>query len=401
MKKLTLLLLTGLTVSAIAQNIDENKVNFGYVQLPESPIEKQYSTYNVIVERNYERANEDSLIAYQNKLVAATSIYETNLNVWNEQKRAIQRDYLVKMAGWQKATDLNQTVVKPTDPVYPPKPMLEEVIAPRLHGDITDEAVTNLISIDGYTQGTGGATVSIGINPVSNVAVAFERKVTGTTVKYDYHINYQLPITIKVETPSQGIILNTIIQNNLSSYNMPSYASQYEFDLWWLDNESTFWPEFEKNTRASAMTAVKNLLNEKCGYPVKTRVCEVYTVKSHKDHVYNDLTNAYTAATAGYMSISGSLDHSAASPKLNEAISIWLQMLSESDLSDNKSRINDKVTALLYCNLAEAYCWLNDFDKAYQYLNLAKNSGEGKFRRIADRMTYVIDENQKRFNANK
>tara|TARA_B100000809_G_C15007138_1_gene483638 strand:+ start:436 stop:654 length:219 start_codon:yes stop_codon:yes gene_type:complete len=45
-------------------------------------------------------------------------------------------------------------------------------------------------------------------------------------------------------------------------------------------------------------------------------------------------------------------------------IAIWETALEESNPGDNKSRINKKITALLYVNLAEAYMWMDDFDIA-------------------------------------
>lgn len=400
MKKIVLICLTAASSFCLAQNVTENKVNFGYIQLPENPIDEAYTTYEIILDRAYEKANEDSLLSYQTRLEIASANYEAALNAWKEQEKIKQREYLQQMAAWQKLIDAGQAAQQPLDPVPSPQPIMAVVKDPTLHGDITDEAVSNQITLEGYSKSAGGASITLGVLPISDFSIVNKKTGSGTATKYVYSANYKLPVTIKVETPSQGVILNTIIRNNMQVYNMETYVTPYDFQLWWLDNEDNFWSTFESKVRNMVFAETKKTLNNKCGYPIKTRACEVYTVKKFKDHSYNDLTNAYTAAQQGYMAISGTRDYSGGAAKLNEAIKIWKQVLTESNLADNKSRVNDKVTALAYCNLAEAYCWLNDFDNAMKYVNLAKGTGVNKFKQIAERIENVINNNKKRYNAN-
>lgn len=400
MKKTLLCCFVAVTGISFSQNVTENKVNFGYIQLPENPIDESYTTFEVFVERTYEKANEDSLMAYQTQLEIAAANYEAELTAWRAQEKNQQREYLKQMAVWQKQIDAGQAAQQPIRPNPLPQPVMAEVKDPWLHSDITDEAVTNQISLEGYSKAPGGASITIGVLPISDFSIVNKKSGSGTSTKYAYTANYKLPVTIKVETPSQGVILNTIIRNNVQSYNIETYVTPYDFQLWWLDNEATFWADFEQKVRNTVFAETKKTLNNKCGFPVKTRACEVYTVKKFKDYAYNDLTNAYTAAQQGYMAISGSRDYSGGHAKLREANNIWEQMLTESNLADKKSRVNDKVTALLYCNLAESYCWLNDFNNAMKYVNLAKGAGVNKFKRIAERIENVINNNKKRYNAN-
>lgn len=400
MKKTILFCLTAISALSYAQNVTENKVNFGYIQLPENPIDDSYTTFEVIVERAYEKANEDSLMSYQTRLEIASANYEAQLTAWREQEKIKQRDYLKKMAAWQKLIDAGQAAQQPIKPIPSPQPVMDEVKDPMLHNDITDEAVSNRISLDGFSKAPGGASVTVGVLPISNFTIVNKKTGSGTSTKYVYSANYKLPVTIKVESPSQGVILNTIIRNNIQSYKLETYVTPYDFQLWWLDNEANFWVDFEQKVRNLVFTETSKTLNDKCGFPVKTRACEVYTVKKFKDHSYNDLTNAYSAAQQGYMAISGSKDYSGGHAKLSEANKIWEQMLTESNLSDKKSRVNDKVTALLYCNLAESYCWMNDFTNAMRYVNLAKGAGVNKFKKIAGRIENVINNNKTRYNAN-
>jgi hypothetical protein len=400
MKRVILLCLTVISTISLAQNVTENKLNFSYTQLPLVPISMEYTNYNIVIERNYEKANEDSLMAYQVRLEAATIAYDTEMAAWQAQKKAVFQDYYTKMAVWQKAVNAGTPSQRPIDPIIPIQPTMAVVKDPGLNSDIQDATVNSQINIQGYDMGEGGATITLGINPLSNVAVVMKKSGAAAATKYAYSVNYQLPVNVKVESPAQGVIWQTILSNSVQSYAIKSYASEYEYELWKLDNEETFWADFETKVRAKVLIEVNNQLNSQHGFPVKSHSIEINTVKKHKGHQYNDLTNAYTAASQGYMKVAGALDHGLASQQLNQAITIWKKILTESNVGDNKARVNDKVTALLYCNLADAYCWLNDFNSARTYVNLAKNSGVGKFKRAADGIESIISINETRYKAN-
>ncbi len=399
MKRVLLLMMAGFSTLAISQNVTENKLSFSYTQLPLNPLDKSVSTYKIVVERNFEQANEDSLIAYQARLEAATLAYDAEVLAWQVKKDAVDRDYFTKMAAWQKAVNAATPATKPSDPIIPPAPVMKKVMDPQMHSEIEDSFVSNAINFYGYDQGEGGATVTIGINPISNMQIVMKPSGTGAQTKYNYTIQYRMPVNIKVED-GNGIVWQTILMNNQRNYKINTYASQYEHDLWWIDNKDLYWAKFEKSARQTALAEIQRQLNDQCGFPVKTRSVEIFTVKKFKDHQYNDLVNAYTAATQGYQKVGSELDHSGASTKLNEAIKVWKQALTESNLSDKKSRVNDKVTALLYCNLSEAYLWLNDFDQSESYGNLAKNSGVGKFKRAAAGIDGMRNTNKTRYQAN-
>ncbi|MEZ4922283.1 MAG: hypothetical protein R2780_03855 [Crocinitomicaceae bacterium] len=400
MKRSVLTLFVGIGLFSFGQNVTENKVSFNFIQLPTNPIAKEYSTFTVLVERKYEQANQDSLNAYQLKLDAATNQYQAELAAWKQQKIAIQRDYLQKMAAWQKSSNAGTLTPQPVVPVYPVQPVMADVEYPKMHSDITDGEVQNAVSLAGYSRADGGAYITVGILPLSDLAVNMKTSGEGASLKYNYSANYKLPLELKVETPSQGVILQTIILNNVSSYNMNSYASQYEFDLWWLDNKDQFWLDLEKYARSNAFKVLNETVNDKCGFPVKSSTIEVFTIKKHKKHTYDDLTNAYTIASQGYQMIAQSKDRSKAKGKLNEAITIWKKALTESNVNDNDARINDKGTAMLQCNIAMAYIWLSEFDNAEMFINQALNSTVGKFKRVAEDYRGYLNERKIRWNTN-
>ena len=401
MKKFLLIAAAGMALTASAQNVTENKLSFSYTQLPLLPLDESTTVYNIAVERHFENANEDSLVAYQARLEAAQMKYEAELTAWETKRDVILKDYYTKMSTWQKAVNAGQASQKPVDPIIPERPVMDEVLEPQLHSDIEDSKVDAFFNLQGYDKGEGGAQITVTINPIANVVYGSKTTGSAATTKYQYFVQYKMPVNISVEDPSKGTVWQTILYNNVRTYNINTYTSQYDHDLWLIDNKETFWAKFESDVRNITLKDVNKQLNDNCGFPVYNHSTEIYTVKRHKDHQYNDLVNAYTAAMQGYQLIAQELDHSAAEPKLREAIKIWEAALTESQVNNNKARINDKVTALLYCNIANAQIWLNEYSAAEANLNLAISVNVNKFKRIANGLKGTSERNKKRFNANK
>ncbi len=143
--------------------------------------------------------------------------------------------------------------------------------------------------------------------------------------------------------------------------------------------------------RLASLKAANALINDKCGYPKRTRSTEIYTVKKHKGHDYSDLIDAYTNVKSGYDLLFKDVDRKSAIAKIENGIEIWEDALEETNPFDNKDRVNKKVTALLYANLAEAYMWINDFDAADNYLQKAKIGGVSKYKTFAKRLQRCIE----------
>jgi hypothetical protein len=400
MKKGLLFLLGGLTLVASAQNVTDNKVSFTYIQLPTNPIDSKYTQFEIVVLKSFENSNQDSLNAYQIKLDNVNMQYESAMNVWKEQKKNVDRNYLMQMAAWEKSTNAGTVSPAPASPVYPQQPIKTDLPMPMLHEDLPADQVNNMVSIDGFSKGTGGAKITLDFKGIGNIKIVETKSGSGTTTKYGYKADYTMPVEVKIETPSQGVILNTILMNEVRSYGLKDYPSKYEFQLWYLDNQTQFWSELQKHARGAALTEITNFLNNTCGYPTRTWSTEIYSVKTYKDYNYDDLTQAYTLAKQGYDLIYQTRDRKNGHAKLTEAINIWKKALTESNPADNKSRINDKVTALIFYNIAEAYMWMSNFDESEQYINKAINAGEMKYKTEAKRLQGVLSDQKLRWNAN-
>jgi len=401
MKKVLLslsILIAGVT---FGQKVQDQKVSFKYIQLPSNPITKGISNYNLVTDLSgYVKSNEDSMSVYQNKL----STFEAEFTTWLEDKKRVDKLYLMDLAKWERA--VNATVspaVAPVMPIKPPysnQPIKEEIKLPLLTEDVTEVQTSGAINLEGYTKGEGGAVVTLTIMGFQNASITVKKKGTGAATKYTYSSSCKMPIKVTVEVPGEGIILSETVNDNLQTSVIKAYDNQYEHQVWLIDNYDTFWAQKQKTMLAASLSAVNSLINDKCGYPKRVRSTEIYTVKKHKGHSYSDLIDAYTNVKSGYDMLFKDVDRKSAIVKIEKGIEIWEDALEETNPFDNKDRVNKKVTALLYANLAEAYMWINDFDSADNYLQKAKIGGVSKYKTFAKRLQGVLNGLKARYEAN-
>ena len=107
-----------------------------------------------------------------------------------------------------------------------------------------------------------------------------------------------------------------------------------------------------------------------------------------------------TYAKIGYQGFVNDVDKVNAKENIFKAIEIWEKQLEQSDLSNNKSRINKKSTALLFANLAEAYLWVDQFDKAGLFINKAITLGVFKYKNHCKKLQDKMGNLKLRYQAN-
>lgn len=401
MRKLLLSISLLCGIGGFSQNIADNKVSFDFIQLPTNPIHTDFTTYQIIINKLFENANSDSMATYQARQDAVNATYDAEMVAWTEQKRGVDRQYLTTLASWEKNTLATGTVVpKPEKPAYPPHPLKQDVLPPFLHDDVSDQYAGSKINLQGFSSGGGGALITLDINPISELQIVKTTKGTGAGTQYVYEAQYKMPVTVRVDCPNNGTVFNTMIGAATRKYSIKTFTTTYDYEIWMMDNRDQFWIDLQNSARAIAMNEIDNALNEACGYPLKKRNTEVYSVKKHKDFSYPELNTAYTTASQGYRLIAESRDRSTGIPKLMEAIAIWEGALKESNMSDDKSRVNDKITAMLHYNIAEAYMWMGQFDEAEKYANLAISDGVMKFKGPAKDLKGYNTARKQRWNAN-
>lgn len=380
----TLLLSAG---AVSAQNIGDNKVTFQYIQLPKIKIDDKFNTYELRVEHAYKDANQDSIAMHDMRKQSAMNQYERELVVYRRAKDSIDRVHLKAMADWEVKTNAGtlgadgKPLPQPNQPFYPNPPVLSQVDGPRLHTEYSDEEITNNISLEGFEKGLGGIIINVKVLPIRNIQIFSTKKGSGTSTKYEYRCLYTLPVELTVQTPTQGTLTQTVINEGQQSYSLKSYSSQYEYQLYMMDNKDQFYLDLERAARNNAISSVRNYLNDNFGYVLTGRVAELYTVNRHKNYDYSDVTNAYTKSVQALSLVKNDRDRSGAADMIEDALEMWKSIMQESNTFDRAARINDKISAMIQCNMAELYVWLGEFNDSEMQANLALNSGEGKAKR--------------------
>ncbi|MFT6501328.1 MAG: hypothetical protein ACJASQ_001440 [Crocinitomicaceae bacterium] len=406
MKKilLTATLLLGVSF-AHSQNINDNKVNFKYIQLPLIKIDDQFTNYQILVEHDYNQANIDSLALFQARKDLAVTDFERQIVLYQASRDSLDKIYLGKLATWEKNVNAGllkpdgTQIDKPSPPNYPIQPAYPNVEAPHLHTEFTDANVNQKIALSGFEDGLGGIQITIKLKPIQNISIVKTKKGTGTATKYLYSARYTLPVAVTIASPTQGILLETTMFTSPKTYKMTDQKSQYDHQIYMLDHKDEFYNKLELYARNAALAETNNYLNNQFGYVNKTRSTEIYSVKSFKNYDYTDVTQAYTLAVQALQVVGSDRDRDGAMDQLDGAIDAIKLILEESSLSDKKTRINPKVTAMLQCNLAELLAWQGEYDKAGATVNIAKNSGEGKAKRHCNGVTSFYADQRKRWDV--
>ncbi|MEN8122888.1 MAG: hypothetical protein ABFS35_21290 [Bacteroidota bacterium] len=135
----------------------------------------------------------------------------------------------------------------------------------------------------------------------------------------------------------------------------------------------------EKNADDSGLQLVldevKKYLDDHHAYYYVAKYESVATGKGKK-HDYTELDEAIetyrdAAAEYGVKGVSEGFIN-----KSNECIEVWKSAISEFDANDKKARISKKNIDRFYWNVAVAYLYMNEFDKAVQTLNEAMTVGK-------------------------
>lgn len=406
MKKflLTATLLLGLGI-AHSQNINDNKINFKYIQLPLIKIDDQFTNYQVLVEHDYNQANEDSLMLFQARKDLAVTDFERKIVLYQSFRDSLDKIYLSKLATWEKSVNAGllkpdgTPIDKPFPPNYPMQPAYPNVESPHLHTAFTAESVKQKIALSGFENGLGGIQITIKLLPIQNISIVQTKKGTGTATKYLYSARYALPIAVTLASPTQGVLLETTMFTGAKTYKMSDQKSKYDHQIYMFDHKDEFYNKLELYARKAALTEINNSLNNQFGYVNKSRATEIYSVKSFKNYDYTDVTQAYTLAVQALQKVGADRGRDGAMERLDEAIDAIKLILEESSLSERKTRINPKVTAMLQCNLAELLAWQGEYDKADATVNIAKNSGEGKAKRHCKNLGGFYADQRKRWNV--
>lgn len=373
-----------ISLQVTGQNIDDNFVNFNYTQLPLISVDESLRSYRFEVVTDVEGANMDSTATYQIRLDNAVSIYQKRMDTWLSKMSLIQQQ--------ENATGASQSAN------YPPKPSLELVVKPVQH-TVTTNASAEGIKISGFNEGDNGLLVRYTLLPIKNVKFSYSKKGEAANTKYDYKCSYMLQAKMEVIDPNNTVLFEKMV-GRAKTKGLGKYKSTYDFTKWYMNNRETFYAQIESEGRKAAIAGSGSALDNQFGYINKSRKAEIYSVKKYKDYDYTDVVMAYNQTTEALLKVGNDRDRSGAMDDLEEAREMWLKILEESNLQNKKERINAKISAMIWCNLAEIAVWMADFNEADNQVSKTMNSGIMKAKsHIKGEKSFYADQ-KNRWNAN-
>lgn len=344
---------------AKAQNIDDNFVTFNYTQLPLTSVEESLRSYRFEVVTDVEGANMDSTTTYQIRLDNAVSTYQKRMDTWLSKMSLLQQQ--------ENSSGLSQSMN------YPPKPSLELVLKPVQHPTTTNASAEG-IKISGFSEGENGLLVKYTLLPLKNVKFSYSQKGEAANTKYNYKCSYTLQAKMEVTDPNNTVLFEKIV-GGTQIKSLGKYKSTYDFAKWYMNNRESFYAQIESEGRKAAVSGSGSALDSQFGYINKSRKAEMYSVKKYKDYDYTDVILAYDQTTEALLKVGESRDRSEAMDALGSARDLWLKILEESNLQNKKERINAKISAMIWCNLAEIAVWMADFNEADNQVSKTMNSG--------------------------
>lgn len=403
MKKLLLIIFCSISISFIAQNIDDNKINFDYIQLPKVKVPDGINSFFITYKNSFDAENQRQQLIYQARLDSAQNAYSLQVSNYEQQHDAIRKQYLAQMSAWKQTVNSGGTATMPPAPVYPNYPEPIELDPPVVTMPINDLGVQSNIKIDGFESSNSGIEISIdnaGLD-IMNVQKKYITNPSNNTKSYQVVAYYKMPMMVKASVNGTTLYEKTFYAGSTKQI-LFSGKTEYDYLLKLMldkENKVDVWKEVQTKIWKNTFNKISSDLNEAIGFPVKNNLLEVYTVKRFKDWQYSELLEALTYAQTGYNNISKSISKEEGKESLIKAIEIWETLLGESDMADKKARINKEITCLIYTNLADAYFWMEDFEKVNFYVNNAITHGTLKARKHCKKLQKKIAGFQSRYEA--
>lgn len=216
---------------------------------------------------------------------------------------------------------------------------------------------------------------------------------------YHLHGSYKFPILFQMKNNKTGEMLQNLylLESNIpQDYRLPEYE---DINLAYQNNSSDV-QEFAKDRFKSYDYAISGILENHCP---QHRVRIIYlTAVSSKSVNYDDLDQAMKLCSEAFANSSEDdiLPAENDANNFKKAIEIWEKALKEADYDNKKARINEKVAASLYENLANIYSILGNFDKAKEYSEKCKEIGGVLFKVRLKEFDEFIEILKHRFEAN-
>jgi hypothetical protein len=225
----------------------------------------------------------------------------------------------------------------------------------------TSPDVILLVNLDGYEEKFSVAT----IKDIS-------------TPKYVYRISAKIDVQLRFLSGDsrfeyyQTSRLLTEDDTRYSYQSTQTYATEMEASDAGKKDEFMY-KEAKVQTLNKVLFSIQQYLKRYHTYPVEDAGIPVYSIKA-KSFDYSDMDIAQEKAIAALKLFSENGLTTESRALFNEVVLLWEKSLTEFNETDKKARINPKNVGTLYANLALTYCWLDNNQKANEYLDKLKKS---------------------------
>jgi len=398
MKYFSLITLLVLASYIHSQSIKDNKVSINYIQLPKKKVDQSISTFFTIYKDSYNNHNNRQLSIYQFKVDSAEADQQAKITAWQELYNFKKEAYLASLSTWKQNAVKEIVTTKPVEPIWPKYPEPYFLFPPTLTKPY-NELMSKTVNIAGYSNGNSG--IEIEIDNLGLEILSVKGKYTAQNKSYIVTAKYKMPVIIKTSF-NGNILVQKQYHNNIGNHIIFNGKTEYDYEIWKINikkENKDIWLSLQRNLWNSALDNIKSVLNSEIGYPNKKENTEIYVVKKFQEFSYDKLLEALTFAQTGYAAMALDRNKATAKKSLKMAIDIWEKELEETDLQNKKSRINAKISGLISANLADAYFWMENFEKTNYHINKALSQGNIKAKNHCKKLKKDIPNFQARYNA--
>jgi len=262
--------------------------------------------------------------------------------------------------------------------------------------------------LEGYqhVSDNGDLTVMVTFRglDIINYEEKHDSKKDGTTFNYRYNVTYSFPMRMEVYQSNGDVIMDLEISDlykehkaNFGKNN--EFANELDLDKAFKEGKGDFFVNLENTVAKQMLAQARDSLVSNFSFTKKRKKIRIGYGKGKKMD-YTDLDQAKDLAYRGYSLIDKGQDGLG---EFQQAIDLWEKALQESNLSDKKARINQKITRWLHYNLAMAYAWLDDYDSSMKHVietEIIKHQGMFAASFSAAELRTFIENRQRRYEAN-
>jgi len=363
-----------------SQKIAKHDVAFDYTQLPLKPLDKTITNYTssaiieyeaeiLAEERKAQEEFDQALADYPQVVEDAKKNYDEIVAKYEADMKEYKKKSLASKLVEKELLNESSKPIRPGRFYPPSKPYLRVVPHQKVFN--AKRLANSYLKLEGFKKSTENAVkITATLFGFDNLEPEQKHRVDSKynsktktnykVTKYWVEVSYRHPINLLIETPDGEIIVDEI----LPQFNEYKIAKSKESTS--SINAKSFIQDLENKSVQQNMKIINEYINNNYGFVRVNREIEIFGIKKHKKHNYNDYQKAFEFAATGYSLLLS--EPESATENINNAIQLWEKALTESDPSNRKARINQKISVLTILNLVEAYIWTNNYSKANDLL---------------------------------